>query len=110
VTATSFPCTSCGARVEHLPGTDSLSCPYCGAKQSIVPLQRVVTEHSFEALRQRENVPVHIFACPKCAAQTQSNALSESCAFCGTPLVVDAQAIGQIAPEAVVPFAVDGPR
>ncbi|GIH02151.1 hypothetical protein Rhe02_02180 [Rhizocola hellebori] len=70
-------------------------------------VQRQVAEHSFTDLRPRQRAAAQLFSCPKCAAQTESDALSERCPFCTTPLVGDAQSIGQIAPEAVVPFDVD---
>ena len=35
VGATQFKCRQCGARLEFAPGTESLVCPYCGAKNEI---------------------------------------------------------------------------
>jgi hypothetical protein len=49
----------------------------------------------------------HVFACEKCGAKTESDALSQLCQFCGAPLVADVASGELIAPEAVLPFAVD---
>lgn len=105
---TSFPCHDCGARVEHVPGAGVLRCPYCNSMRPIVPLQRTVREHRFGDLTAGEPAPAtHVFTCQKCGAHTESDALSERCPFCAVPLVADAATIGQIAPEAVLPFTVD---
>ena len=108
----SYPCAQCGARVEFAPGTNALRCPYCGHQQQLVDTGRRVTEHSYDELVRLPRKPVasigaHVFACQKCGAKTESNALSELCQFCGAPLVADVTAGEIVAPEAVLPFVVD---
>jgi DNA-directed RNA polymerase subunit RPC12/RpoP len=107
-----YPCTACGARVEYAPGGDVLRCPYCGHEQPVAAAVRQVREHAFTELAQLPRKPLaslaaQVFVCRKCGAQTQSQALSQACQFCGAPLVADASLGGQIAPEAVLPFEVD---
>ncbi|MEN3306249.1 MAG: hypothetical protein V7603_2451 [Micromonosporaceae bacterium] len=107
-----YPCTACGARVEYAPGGEVLRCPYCGHEQQVAVAGRQVREHALAELAQLPRKPVaslpaQVFVCPKCGAQTQSEALSQRCQFCGAPLVADASLGGQIAPEAVLPFEVD---
>lgn len=48
MSATSFPCTHCGARLDGVPG-QSLSCPYCQAKV-LVPDMTVVNQLADEFL------------------------------------------------------------
>ncbi|GAA3511091.1 hypothetical protein [Actinocatenispora rupis] len=108
----SYPCESCGARVEFAPGTNVLRCPYCGHEQQIAIAQRYVQEHRIEELATLPRKPVaqltaHQYVCQKCGARTQSMSLSEACQFCGAPLVADPRATGQVVPEAVLPFALD---
>lgn len=108
----SYPCAGCGARVEYAPGTDVLRCPYCGYEQKLADTGRVVREHAYAELATSRRTPVaslaaHVFVCAKCGAQTESNAISERCQFCGAPLVADSTAVEQIAPEAVLPFELD---
>lgn len=112
VSPQSYPCGGCGARVEFAPGTTVLRCPYCGFTQQIEAVERQVKEHSFAELAAlpRKAVGVvapHELVCRQCGARTQSNELSGRCQFCSAPLVVDPAAVGQILPEAVLPFTVD---
>jgi DNA-directed RNA polymerase subunit RPC12/RpoP len=107
----SYPCDQCGARVEFAPGTNALRCPYCGHVQQVAETGRQVTEHSYDELVALPRKPVatigaYVYACQKCGAKTESNALSEVCQFCGAPLVADVTAGEIIAPEAVLPFAI----
>jgi DNA-directed RNA polymerase subunit RPC12/RpoP len=107
-----YPCGGCGARVEYAPGTTVLRCPYCGFEQQVADTGRVVREHDFADLITLPRKPIatiaaHTFVCQKCGAQTQSDALADRCQFCGAPLVADVSAGEQIAPEAVLPFAID---
>jgi DNA-directed RNA polymerase subunit RPC12/RpoP len=108
----SYPCGGCGARVEYVAGTDVLRCPYCGYEQRLADTGREVREHSYDELatlprKPAASVGAHVFACQKCGAQTESDALSDRCQFCGAPLVIDSNAVEQIAPEAVLPFELD---
>lgn len=106
-----FPCHGCGSRVEYAPGTTSLRCPHCGTVQQIAPTDTVIEEHSYDAWaavpKPTARVGAHVYTCSGCGAKTESDNLSDRCQFCGSPLVADAGAVELIAPEAVVPFAVD---
>jgi DNA-directed RNA polymerase subunit RPC12/RpoP len=107
-----YPCAGCGARVEYAPGTTVLRCPYCGYEQQVADTGRQVREHDFAELATLPRKPVtmlaaHTFVCQKCGAQTESNAIADRCQFCAAPLVADVQLGEQIAPEAVLPFAID---
>ena len=48
--------------------------------------------------------------CHRCGAQTDSDNLSDTCPFCGAPIVAETAGGDQIAPEAVVPFGIDRGR
>jgi DNA-directed RNA polymerase subunit RPC12/RpoP len=110
--APSYPCSSCGARLQFAPGTTVLKCPYCGYEQQIADTGRQVSEHAYAELATLPRKPVaqiavHVFQCQKCGARTESNLLSQACQFCGAPLVADMTGSGAIVPEAVLPFVVD---
>lgn len=107
-----FPCASCGARVEFAPGTNTLRCPYCGHEQAIPLAQRQVLEHHIEELATLPRKPVaqlapQQYVCRKCGARTQGTTLSQSCQFCGAPMVADLAGGEQVVPEAVLPFQLD---
>ena len=107
------PCGSCGAQVQYAAGTTLLSCPYCGHQQDIAAVPRQVREHDLADLTRLPTRPVAVpdgvrtFVCPSCRAVTESDALSDLCQFCATPLVADASLTERVAPEAVVPFTLD---
>ncbi|GIJ29042.1 hypothetical protein Vqi01_42040 [Micromonospora qiuiae] len=112
VSPSSYQCGGCGARVEHAPGTTALSCPYCGHRQQIADAGRRVREHAYADLARLPRKPAaevgaHAFVCPGCGARTESDALAERCQFCATPLVTETATGDLIAPEALLPFAVD---
>jgi Zn finger protein HypA/HybF involved in hydrogenase expression len=107
-----YQCASCGARVEYAPGTSSLKCPYCGFAQAIAAVDAAVTEHDYAnwaalPVKPRARLGQYVLQCRQCGAQTQSDDLSGACSFCSAPVVVEVTADDQIAPEGVVPFAVD---
>ena len=107
-----YPCAGCGARVEYAPGTTALRCPYCGFEQQLATPDRTVREHAIDELATLPRKPLatlaaHTLVCRKCGAQTQSDAIADRCQFCAAPLVADVTSGEQIAPEAVLPFAVD---
>jgi predicted RNA-binding Zn-ribbon protein involved in translation (DUF1610 family) len=107
-----YPCAGCGANVEFAPGTTVLRCPYCGHETPLVATGATVREHSYAAFAALPRKPVaalgaHVFTCRGCGAATQSDAISARCPFCGAPVVADVAVTEQVAPEAVLPFAVD---
>jgi DNA-directed RNA polymerase subunit RPC12/RpoP len=110
--ALTYPCNGCGARVQFAAGTSVMQCPYCGFQQQITVGERQIREIPFAALATLPRKPVgsigaYVFVCQRCAAQTQTNETASICQFCGSPLVLDGAATGQIVPEAVLPFQLD---
>src|SRR5688572_23309783 len=93
-----FPCQSCGANVEFLPGTVSLKCPYCGATQELEKeVQRPVVEYSFEeARRQARTIQARDLMasaievrCEGCGAHSVLQGQASRCPFCDSPVVVE---------------------
>ena len=109
-----FPCTRCGAKLEFQPGTDSLICPYCGQKNAIaastagVPLLDflVYTGQTAGVVETHDELVVH---CANCAAETHlaADVTSGRCAFCGAPVVAEAQSKKLIKPAGLLPFLVN---
>ena len=112
MTASQYPCASCGANVEYAPGTTALACPYCGASTPLAPTGLRVREHAYAPFAQLPRKPVgaiaaHQFTCKGCGAVTETDRISDRCQFCGAPLVADGPHADVVTPEAVLPFAVD---
>src|SRR5690606_18171077 len=109
LTPTTHPCPGCGASVQYAPGTTTLRCPYCGSAQPIQAPARQVREHSFDAFLAKprvRSIAPNQFTYPGCGARTEHDAISKDCQFCGTALVAGSTG-DEIAPEAVIPFALD---
>jgi hypothetical protein len=107
-----YPCGGCGARVQFAPGTNAMRCPYCGFQQEITAGDREVREIPFAELANLARKPVgaigsYSLVCQQCAAKTTTNDVASLCQFCGSSLMVDPGATGQIVPEAVLPFKLD---
>jgi len=109
-------CVDCGALLKFAPGTNHLTCDYCGAANEIAAAKNtVVLERDFNSFLKlstsKEDLKeVHTVKCDGCGAQTtfKPNTVSDDCAFCGTSLVIEnssRQAI--IKPESILPFKVD---
>ncbi len=108
-----YPCAKCGARLEFAPGTDSLSCPYCGNANTIVPTTGSVAELDYEAelaalasaapMRDAESM-----VCTACAATVTKPAHVDamSCPYCGSNIVATGSSTRQIKPRSLLPFKV----
>ncbi|UWZ34040.1 hypothetical protein Drose_22580 [Dactylosporangium roseum] len=112
VLQTQYPCAGCGANVEFAPGTSVLRCPYCGHETMLAAPTREVREHDWAQFAGLPRKPVallakHVFTCRNCGAQTESDAISDRCRFCGAAVVAEVNPDDQVVPEAVLPFALD---
>jgi DNA-directed RNA polymerase subunit RPC12/RpoP len=105
-------CSQCGAELTYAPGTDTITCPYCGHVEKID-----VSENGFEELElkpylekmgsQSHSVEMLMVTCKHCGAKQniEENYKSLNCAYCGTPLILDeAKKEEWILPGAVLPF------
>jgi DNA-directed RNA polymerase subunit RPC12/RpoP len=114
-----FPCQSCGAKVEFVPGTAHLQCPYCGATQQLdQEVQKPVVEYSFEEARRQARTmqatelmqsAVEV-RCQGCGAHTVVQGQASRCAFCDMPVVVEQIAKELYAPESLLPFSIDAKK
>lgn len=122
-----YPCKQCGARLEFAPGTDHLTCPYCGCMNEIGGVPKA-DEAGNEAARNgaaqggvqeidylttlrdlsehAETFERMTVKCGACAAEIAApeNVTAFSCPFCGSNIVATAHASTLIKPNAVLPF------
>lgn len=108
-------CVSCGASLKYKPGTEHLSCNYCGAQNEIPHLPREIAELDFEEYIAKfetaaPTTAVKTVQCKNCSASTTlpPNVTSMSCAYCATPLILEqSKEEYVITPHAVLPFKID---
>ena len=108
-----FPCGSCGARLEYAPGKAALKCPYCGQENRLEqPVEQVGELDFYEffarATEQGESEEKQTVTCSSCGATStvDKNISMSRCPFCGAQLSAPAKASRLIKPGAVLPFKV----
>ncbi|HIJ80271.1 MAG TPA: hypothetical protein HPP76_01020 [Desulfuromonadales bacterium] len=111
--SSTFPCDSCGAKLEFAPGTLSLKCPYCGSESSVPASMDGVQELNFyeyfaRASEQGESEEKQTVSCTACNAVStvEPNISMVRCPFCGSQLTAQAKSRRLIKPGAVLPFKI----
>ena len=110
-----FGCLNCGADLKFKPGTTSLTCEYCGAKNEIPVLDTEIEELNFhEYLRkhksEEDTIEVQLVKCLGCGSECtlEPNITSSLCPFCTSPLMASsAQLVSVIQPKSLLPFKVE---
>ena len=110
-----FGCVECGADLKFKPGTTSLSCEYCGAKNEIPLIDEAIEELDFheyfeKGSSEEEQLEISIVKCVDCGAESslEPNVTSSSCPYCATPLVVSsAHSESILQPKSLLPFKLD---
>ena len=108
-------CKQCGAKLTYAPGTNQLKCEYCGAQNDIAKSDEKIEEIDFfkflkEFETQSPKQDLVTVKCESCGAQTSfdANVTSDSCAFCGSPIVAGNQSVHHLVqPKSLLPFQVD---
>ncbi|MGB3916270.1 MAG: primosomal protein N' (replication factor Y) - superfamily II helicase [Thiothrix litoralis] len=110
-----FPCEECGADLVYQPGTQTLTCTYCGHQNSIHQSHQEIREYSFEqalrAVQQGKLRPLdstQVIKCPNCAAtfELKQNNHAGDCPFCGTPVVTGTEQTRLFQPKSLLPFLI----
>jgi DNA-directed RNA polymerase subunit RPC12/RpoP len=113
-----FPCAKCGARLDFDPSSRALKCPYCGHVETIAPSEAAVVERDFDEYLSKQakgrlgtiQGRSSQVRCPGCGAVVllEDKVATDRCPFCATYLKNEPEAAqAMIAPESLLPFAVD---
>lgn len=110
-------CKDCGALLKYHPGQMSLNCEYCGCHNEITEHLKPVDQEEIDfeaflasATLEQPTMQVTVVKCGSCGASTtlKENVTADSCAFCGTALVIKSgSATNIIAPKYLLPFSID---
>jgi DNA-directed RNA polymerase subunit RPC12/RpoP len=110
-----FPCGQCGAALTFAPGTQTLTCGYCGFQNPIPQSQVAVEEANYaraleELASHAETVEARTLKCTACGADVDlpGQTMALPCPFCGSDLVATATSCRRIKPGALLPFKVPG--
>jgi ribosomal protein S27E len=111
-----YLCPGCGADLLFEPVDGSLTCPYCGRKETIPQSSDEVVERSYEEYLQAPSKKMTTMAagalevkCSGCGATVAFTPpeVAGECSFCGNPIVAQPKAADpMVAPEAVLPFQI----
>jgi len=114
---TTFPCRQCGGELAFAPGTDSLTCPYCGTANTIETSGEAIEELGYEtalaeAAETQETEERLAVTCTACGAESslEADVTSGECPFCGTNVVLTAHSTRVVKPRALLSFAIDRGR
>lgn len=110
-----FACTNCGADLKYKPGTENLTCEYCGAQNEIPQIEGEIEELDFNEYLSKqsgieEKITTEFVKCTSCGASStlEPGILSANCPYCATPLIVEeAQSESVIQPKSLLPFKLD---
>ncbi len=109
-----FPCRACGADSRFDPDASALVCEHCGAREEVPREDREILEYDLDAAlarapRARRRSDAREISCTSCGARVEvtAEATATRCGFCDQPVVLVEDDPERIAPESVVPFAVD---
>jgi len=107
-----FPCKDCGANLVFAPGTNALTCPYCGAANEIEAsgvVEELDFNHHFARLANHEQTEERLAVrCNTCGAETSlaENRTADRCPFCGGGIVAQATCRKLIKPRSLLPFRI----
>ena len=108
-----FPCKECGANLVFTPGTNALTCPYCGTINEIERADEAVEELDFnrhfdQLASQQETEERLTIRCDTCGAETSlaENRTADRCPFCGAGIVAQATSRKLIKPRSLLSFRI----
>lgn len=108
-----FPCSKCGALLTFTPGTQHLTCQYCGQENQIEQRFDAIQEYDFhqaliELAQAKPSAEVTQIHCDTCGAgfKFASSVHAGECPFCGTTIVTGTAQNRPITPKSLLPFKI----
>jgi DNA-directed RNA polymerase subunit RPC12/RpoP len=112
-TAQTFPCSQCGADLVWSPTSNTLKCPYCGFTQEVSAADNVAEKDLQAAVAPAPLLgwgsARKSYRCSCCGAvqSLPPELKASSCAFCGTPAVLELPENQKLLrPQGVLPFRI----
>jgi len=118
-----YKCPNCDAELTYRPKTADFGCDYCSAKYTeaqileIAKTQGIGNDQSSEvqdatstsgAENEFANHAV-VYNCPSCGAEviTDDTTAASFCFYCHNPVILGGRLSGELAPDSIIPFAID---
>lgn len=117
-----FKCPCCDGAIEFDSNLQKMKCPYCDSEFEIETLQSYQAELNSQPQenmswhtaagqewRPGETEGLRIYTCNTCGGEivTDETTGASECPFCGNPVVMTGQFVGDLKPDMVIPFKVD---
>lgn len=109
-----FPCSKCGALLAYKPGTQGLTCQYCGTENRIEESLVEIKEYDLhdalvELTLAKPVLESEQIQCEACGAgfKFAGSIHAGECPFCGTAIVAGTAEAKPIKPKSLLPFKIN---
>ena len=117
-----YKCPCCDGAIEFSSREQRMKCPYCDTEFEMETLEaydRELKEESSDDMTwdtaaggewtEGEKEGLRVYVCQSCAGEivTDETTGAASCPYCGNPVVMKEQFLGDLKPDFVIPFKLD---
>ena len=108
-----YKCPCCDGAIEFSSREQRMKCPYCDTEFEMETLEaydrEVKEESSGGEWTEGEKEGLRVYVCQSCAGEivTDETTGAASCPYCGNPVVMKEQFLGDLKPDFVIPFKLD---
>ena len=117
-----YRCPCCDGAIAFDAGLQKMKCPYCDTEFEMETLEaydRELKEESSDDMTwdsaaggewtEGEKEGLRVYVCQSCAGEivTDETTGAASCPYCGNPVVMKEQFLGDLKPDFVIPFKLD---
>lgn len=124
-TSVGYKCPSCMAPIAYQPGTDKITCEYCGTEITMEALQAMYAQAeenaaAVDAAREakwstesagndwdpQELEMMKAYTCSVCGAEIvcDGNTMATECCYCGNPTMLPSRFANNLKPDFIIPF------
>ncbi len=109
-----YKCPGCGASLQFTPGAGELVCEYCGTHVSVEQLEQDQAPADYKVENQVDHSKeahgdMNSYVCKNCGAHliVEKHTSATTCAYCGSPAVIEERLEGVLKPAGVIPFKIN---
>ena len=126
-TSVSYKCPSCTAPLTFAPGSEKITCEFCGTEVTIATLEELYaqqeknaaaadearqakwnTQNAGDEWSQQEAEMMKAYTCSSCGAEIvcDENTMATECCYCGNPTMLPQRFDKGLKPDYLIPFKV----